>query len=90
MGNIYTNNLTIKNRDGSYRAPVAENDETIVYRVSDRMFSCYKGELVDRLGEFEEIGLEPNEVAELKSIKDNLEYKVKQLEEQIKWNRKLK
>ena len=85
MKNIYTNNLTIPNRDGSYRAPVAESDETLVYRVSDKMFSYYKGDLVDRLGVFESIGLEPEEITELKVIRDNLKHKVEQLEEQIKW-----
>ena len=87
MRNIYTNNLTRKNQNGSYRAPMVNG---LINEVKDKIFSCYEGKLIDRLGEYEAIGLEPCEVAELKAIKKNLEYKVKQLEEQIKWNRKLK
>lgn len=85
MENIYTNNLTRKNEDGTYRVPI--NQRNLIVEIKDKFFSCYKGKLVERLAAYEEIGLEPNEVAELKAIKNNLEYKVKQLEEQIKWNR---
>ena len=52
--------MTVKNPNGTYRIPIHRAGEFIIESIGQSM--AIRGQLVDRLGKYEEIGLSPEEI----------------------------
>lgn len=57
--------LTVKNPDKkTYRATV--KDKELIKELETKLLKSYTGPLIDRLGAYEDTGLEPEEIEKLK------------------------